>query len=126
MCSNDISDDSARLQTEDFEIIDNEEILAVHDSPKEKEIEEALAKLEGQNVEGLDKKDIVEVISELRHLEERLFLWVSVRKNTISRLREMPNTDSFFSHFYPHHFESHQSTKKLFPNFISTTNSIFV
>eukprot|EP00092_Neocalanus_flemingeri_P011069 GFUD01011917.1.p1 GENE.GFUD01011917.1~~GFUD01011917.1.p1 ORF type:complete len:326 (+),score=106.17 GFUD01011917.1:73-1050(+) len=84
-------------ETERFEIIENEEINdAVEDDilsekfkNQDNEIEDTIAKIAEDDAIDLNEKDIQEVVSELRHLEEKLHLWREVRQNTIVRLREI-------------------------------------
>ena len=79
-----------------FEIIDNDEIYSSGDNvlnnafkQQDKEIEESIIKMVEDDATDLDEKDIEAVVSELRHLEEKLHLWREVRQNTIIRLREI-------------------------------------
>jgi len=83
--------------SEVFEIIGTDEIYPLdNDTEQNKlfraqddEIESTIAKVEDPHNIGLDEKDIKDVVSELRHLEEKLHLWREVRQNTIVRLREI-------------------------------------
>merc|ERR1712013_684684 len=79
-----------------FEIIDNDEIYSSGDNvlnnafkQQDKEIEKSIIKMVEDDATDLDEKDIEAVVSELRHLEEKLHLWREVRQNTIIRLREI-------------------------------------
>jgi len=83
--------------SEVFEFIGIDEIYpADNDTEQNKlfraqddKIESTIAKVEDPTNIGLDEKDIKDVVSELRHLEEKLHLWREVRQNTIVRLREI-------------------------------------
>ena len=84
-------------QNEVFEIIDNDEVYAAGEDSvinnafkhQDDEIEATIAKIVEDDAIGLNEKDIQDVVSELRHLEEKLHLWREVRQNTIVRLREI-------------------------------------
>ena len=82
---------------EAFEIVEDDEVYATGEDEilnekfknQDKEIEDTIAKIAEDDAIDLSEKDINEVVSELRHLEERLHLWREVRQNTVVRLREI-------------------------------------
>ena len=80
-----------------FEIVEDDEVYATGEDEnqnekfknQDKDIEDTIAKIAEDDAIDLTEKDINEVVSELRHLEERLHLWREVRQNTVVRLREI-------------------------------------
>jgi len=85
-------------ENEVFEVISNDELFPTEgeDSDmnekfkdQDKEIEDTINKIAEDQTIDLSERDINEVVSELRHLEEKLHLWREVRQNTIIRLREI-------------------------------------
>ena len=80
-----------------FEIIDNNEVYEAGEDcilnerfkSQDAEIESTIAKIVDDDAIDLNENDIQDVVSELRHLEEKLHLWREVRQNTILRLREI-------------------------------------
>merc|ERR1712013_624993 len=84
------------METEEKLELDNDEIYSSEENvlnnafkQQDKEIEESITKMVEDDATDLDEKDIEAVVSELRHLEEKLHLWREVRQNTIIRLREI-------------------------------------
>jgi len=88
---------AAEEHDEVFEIIDNNEVYKAGEDSilnerfknQDDQIESTIAKIVDDDTMDLNENDIKDVVSELRHLEEKLHLWREVRQNTIVRLREI-------------------------------------
>ena len=74
---------------EEFTIIDEGDLDDLLNGPEE-ELKHIIDQIDDLKLE-LNQNDIKEVVTELRHLEEKLHLWREARTKTISELREIAN-----------------------------------
>ena len=72
---------------EEFTIISDGDIDDLLNGPEE-ELKHIIDQIDDLKLE-LNQNDIKEVVTELRHLEEKLHLWREVRTKTISELRDI-------------------------------------
>merc|ERR1712126_244989 len=72
---------------EEFTIIDEGDLDDLLNGPED-ELKHIIDQIDDLKLD-LNQSDIKEVVTELRHLEEKLHLWREVRTKTISELREI-------------------------------------
>ena len=72
---------------EEFTIIDEGDLDDLLNGPED-ELKHIINQIDDLKLD-LNQSDIKEVVTELRHLEEKLHLWREVRTKTISELREI-------------------------------------
>ena len=82
--SKDNMDGTTSELEESFEIVTSQEVFEACGT-KQKQHDNRLKNSE--QIDGFSETNLDEVLIELRHLEERLYLWQEVRRNTILQLR---------------------------------------
>ena len=85
------SEDECSQDNESFTVITEEDVQEAKDdlyTKQDETIDQVISQIDDLDL-NLSEKDIKDVVSELRHLEEKLHLWREVRTRTITELREI-------------------------------------